>query len=35
MTHLLRPGAPAALAAVELVLARRGFNDLDEAYAER
>jgi hypothetical protein len=35
MTHLLRPGAPAALAAIELVLARRGFNDLDLPYAER
>jgi hypothetical protein len=35
MTHLLRPGAAAALAAVELVLARRERGDLDLQYAER
>jgi hypothetical protein len=35
VTHLLRPGAIAALAAVELVLARREKKDLDVEYARR
>jgi hypothetical protein len=33
VTHLLRPTPAAALAAVELILARRAAGDLDEAYA--
>ena len=35
VTHLLRPGAIAALAAVELVLSRRAAGDFDLPYAER
>jgi len=35
VTHLLRPTPAAALAAVELILARRAANDLDEDYAAR
>lgn len=35
VTHLLRPGVPAALAAIELVAARRERGDFDLAYAER
>ena len=35
VTHLLRPGARAALAAIELVLARREAAALDVAYTER
>lgn len=35
VTHLLRPTAAAALAAVELILARRAANDLDEEDCSR
>jgi hypothetical protein len=35
VTHLLRPRVEAALAAVELVLARRAAGDFDEDYAAR
>jgi hypothetical protein len=35
VTHLLRPGPVAALAAVELVLARRAAGDFDWQYAEQ
>jgi hypothetical protein len=35
VTHLLRPGTRGALAAVELLLARRAAGDFDMAYAER
>lgn len=35
VTHLLRPTAAAAIAAVELILARRAASDLDEADARR
>lgn len=35
VTHLLRPRVEAALAAVELVIARRAAGDFDEAYADR
>lgn len=35
VTHLLRPTPAAAIAAVELLLARRAANDLDEANAAR
>lgn len=34
-THLLRPGAVAALAAVELILARRAAADFDLPYAAK
>src|SRR5262249_17941343 len=35
VTHLLRPGTTAALAAVELVLARRAAGDFDYAMAQQ
>ena len=35
VTHLLRPRVEAALAAVELLLARRAAGDFDEPYAKR
>jgi hypothetical protein len=35
VTHLLRPGTAGALAATELLLARRAAGDFDMAYAER
>ena len=35
VTHLLRPGAHAALAAVELIVSRRAFGGIDEDYVKR
>lgn len=35
VTHLLRPTVGAALAAVELLVVRRGAGDFDESYARR